>query len=85
MEKTVEKRMEDEEIEEKVVETTVNTVSNEIKWYMHQEHLLDISKVLANGFIGCAISRAELKDMLTAKPNSSYPVAVMKFLGFLDT
>lgn len=52
---------------------------------MHQEHRLDTNKIKANGFIGRAFSRAELKDTLTAKPTQIYLVVVKEFLGYLDT
>lgn len=74
-----------EKVEERVEKTTVTTILEEIKWYVHQEHLLDDSKILANGFISRVVNRAELMKMLTAKLNSIYPVAVMEFLGYLDT
>lgn len=86
--KEVAERPMEEEIEEKVEEqdekTTVTIISNKIKQYMHQEHILDDLKMKANGFIGRATTRARLRGF-TAKPKNIYPVAVTKFFDFLDT
>lgn len=52
---------------------------------MHHEHILDDTKIRENGFIGRATARAYLRGFLTAKLKNIYPVAVIEFLGFLDT
>lgn len=85
-ERSMERMAEAEEMMEKETEETiVNVISNEIKSYMHQEHIFNAKHIKSNGFIGRAISRAGFTDLLNGVPQNIYPVAVVEFLGYFDS
>lgn len=65
--------------------TLVNVCSAEMKKYVGIEARIKTRFLLNNGFIGLALSRAGLIDMLKGVPEEIYPIAVFEFLGYLNS
>lgn len=64
---------------------SVNQCSAEMKKYIGIEARLDTRYLLNNDFIGLALCRAGLIDMMKGVPEEIYPVTVFEFLGYLNS
>lgn len=63
----------------------MNLCSAEMKKYIGIEARLETKFLLNNGFIGLALCRARLINMLKGVPEEIYPVAIFEFLGYLNS
>ncbi|KAL6558614.1 hypothetical protein OROMI_018964 [Orobanche minor] len=62
-----------------------NLYSAEIKKHIGIKARLKTKYLLTNGFIGLALSRAGLVDMLAGMLEEIYPIAIFEFLGHLNS